>query len=69
MKFERALYLFYYKNDCLTNKINLDENEDNILEGLIGKEEYINRKKGDASFRQKLIQSLDRIMQKYNLYH
>ncbi len=67
MKFEQALYYFLCKKDGSTNKNinNLDENEDNILEGLIGKETYLNRIEGDASYKQQLLKILERIKKKY----
>ena len=67
MKFEQALYYFLCKKDGSTNKNinNLDENEDNILEGLIGKEAYLNRIEGDASYKQQLLNILEKIKNKY----
>ena len=67
MKFEQALYYFLCKKDGSTNKniINLDENEDNILEGLIRKEAYLNRIEGDASYKQQLLNILEKIKNKY----
>lgn len=67
MKFEQALYYFLCKKDGSTNKNinNLDENEDNILEGLIRKEAYLNRIEGDASYKQQLLNILEKIKNKY----
>ena len=70
--FEEALKLFFYKNNATANifdNINIDENkEEVILKGLKGKEEYINRKEGDSLFKTKLIKSLDKIKQEYNIF-
>ena len=72
--FEQALKLFYYKNNTkqdLSDIINIDEDKEkiiraNILEGLKGKEEYINRKiKGDSSYKKLLISCFDKIKEKY----
>ena len=67
MKFEQALYYFLCKKDGSTNKNinNLDENEDNILEGLIRKEAYLNRIEGDASYKKQLLKILEKIKKKY----
>ena len=63
--FEEALKLFFCKNIApknISQIINIDENvEDEILKGLKGKEEYINRKGGNSSYKQKLIKALDKI--------
>ena len=57
LTFEEALKLFFCKNNAIKNIsgiINIDENkEDVILKGLKGKEEYINRKGGNSSYKKK----------------
>ena len=73
--FEEALKLFYYKNNVaedLSEIINIDKNKEeiiksNILEGLIGKEDYINRKTKaeDSIYKQKLLLNLDKIKEIY----
>ena len=71
--FEQALKFFYYKNNAkkdLSSIINLDENKEdiiksNILEGLKGKEEFINRKGGNLSFKKNLVKNFDKILKKY----
>ena len=73
--FGQALKFFYYKNNFgedLSKTINIDENKENIsraiiLEGLIEKEEYINRKtRGEnSSYRKKLLLNLDTIKKNF----
>ena len=71
LTFEEALKLFFCKNNAIKNIsgiINIDENEEDvILKGLKGKEEYINRKGGNSSYEKKIIKALDKIEKEYIL--
>ena len=65
--FDEVLMLFYYKNNVqkdLSNIINLDENEitkSDILEGLIGKDEYTDKKGKNNLLKKQLRKVFDKI--------
>ena len=65
LTFKQALHLFFCKNNAIKNIsdiIQIDENEEDVfLEGLKGKEEYINRKGGNSLFKKNLIKALEKM--------